>query len=150
MSNMRNDGDEKFREVRVGDEPKVLVPEGQYSVVYSKDEITNMHGRPKLIVKFTISDFGEYLGKELPKFYNYYDPLPRGSDLYKDLVHLYGRTVRKNAKLSFELFKKRVLKVRVRTVVKDRKQIETPEHQKYSVIDSILSVETSQNLGRSV
>jgi len=121
------------------DEPP-LIPDGYYNVVYSRHSIGRFYGL-KLYVWFKIADQGEYFEVEVYRAYNLYKPLPRGSDLFKDLAKIKGSRVRKGARLSLSGFKNKVLKVRTRTVKLDRRQDTLPDHLQYSVIDMIVSVE---------
>lgn len=134
---------------RVGDEPPVMVPPGEYSVVYKNHNKSKFCGTDKLYIHFVIVDSGPVNGEVLFKVYNFYNPLPKGSDLSKDLVLLYGGRVRKSMKLSLSLFKGRVLRVKVRTMEKNRKQIPLARHQQYSVIDTILRAESGKSPGAS-
>ena len=122
------------------DEPPTRVPYGKYEVSYRSHSTQKFFSSTKLYINFTICDSGEYFGAKLYRAYNLHEGLPSGSDLYKDLVLLYGKKVAKKTRLPISLFKNKILLVTVRTVKSNRKQKPLPEHQMYSVIDSILKV----------
>jgi len=112
-------------------------------VIYVEEQQARFQGSHKLYIYFSIVDQGPHFQQILYKAYNNYSPPRKGSAIYSDMCLLYGKRLRKNTKLSTALFKGRVLRVRVRTVTKDYKQRNLPEHMHYSVIDCILAAETS-------
>jgi len=119
-----------------------LIPEGKYEASLVKYEKRKFFSGEKLYCIFQILDLGPYCGTKLFKSYNFYNPLPRGADLFKDFALVYGRRLTKKTKLSMKLFEGRVFVVRVRTVIADRKQSTLSEQQRYSVIDRIVEVLT--------
>ena len=120
-----------------------LIPEGIYSVIYVEEQEARFQGSQKLYIYFSIVDQGPHFQTILYRAYNNYSPPRKGSAIYNDMRLLYGKRLRKNTKLSTTLFKGRIISVRVRTVIKDYKQRDLPEHMHYSVVDAILSAETS-------
>jgi len=128
----------------VSEDPHPLVPEGEYEVVFKSSKKARYFGGQKLYVHFQIVSPGPGHGEILWRAYNCEERLRRGMQLSKDLMKFYGSPVRKNMKLSLNLFKKKIFRVRVRTVKQDYKQNEMPEHQWYSVIDSFLEAVTGE------
>lgn len=122
-------------------DPWPLLPDGFYEVNYMKMEKGFFRGTKKLYVIFKVVSQGEHFGQKLFRAYNFYEPIRVGSDLCKDLILLYGRPARKNTRLSLSLFKGKILKVKVKSVKKDRDQLDVALHQQYSVISRIVSVE---------
>jgi hypothetical protein len=136
----------EFSILTLEDSPPILPP-GDYLVSFVRYNQSPFQGVPKLYVYFSVVDQGPNFEKILFKAYNNYVPPRTGSSLYKDMLLLYGKRIRKNTRLTLDLFKGRILLVRVRTVKRDFKQRLLPEYMHYSVIDSILSVETSNQEG---
>lgn len=124
----------------IRDEAHALVPEGRYEVSFVRAQKHKQFGGTKLYITFKICSPGPYFGLEIFRAYNFSDRLTRGLDLYKELTLIYGKRLRKNTKLSIELFEGKVLEVSVRTVKQNRKQADLPEHLQYSVIDRIVRV----------
>ena len=68
----------------------VRVPDGQYRAMYVDCESGSPYGGPRLFAWFKITEPGEFMGLEIPRFYN----MPRGSflprthNLWKDYVAL--------------------------------------------------------------
>lgn len=124
------------------DDPLALIPPGRYQVGFVRAEKRRYFGGMKLYITFVIADLGTYNGVHLFKAFNYSEPLRRGTDLYKTLVLLHGRRVSKKTRLSLKLFQDKLFEVEVRTVSLDRNQHPLAEHQKYSVIDRIITIAT--------
>jgi len=121
--------------------PHPLIPDGRYEVIYVRHEKRRFFSKEKYYVWFKICQPGLYIGVHLFKAFNGYEkPWPRGCELNKVLMLLYGSRVRKNICLNLQLFKNKVLEVTVVTVKKDRRQNDLPMHLQYSKIDAILSV----------
>jgi hypothetical protein len=137
-------------ELRVGEDPHPLVEENYYEVQCVDWNRGFYRGGEKLYVKFKIVSSGKYLGVCLIKPYNFYDPLKRGSNLYKDLVKLSGVRANKGVRLPLKIFKNKLLKVRVETVTRDCKQTKYDEHQQYSVVREIISVEVGVSYGGEI
>jgi hypothetical protein len=132
-------------EVKVSDDTtQVLLPNGEiFEVVYLRHEANRCYySQLKLYIYFKIVTPGKYYGIEIYRVYNQYRVPNRNSDFIKDCELILGRRLKKNEKASTAIFKKKVLRIRVRTVKKNRKQEQLPDFQQYSVIDSILEVVT--------
>jgi len=127
-------------EVTLKNEPYLLIPPGVYEVGYTGSEKRRYFGATKLYCWFEVVTQGPHFGASLFKAYNWYEKLPMGSDLAKDLLRLYGKRGRKNMKLSLALFRNKIIEVVVRKVTLDRKQVILPEHLQYSVVDKILGI----------
>lgn len=147
MSDEIKSGDTKDLEFKMAEGSKPLIPDGEYSVQYVNYERGNIHGNEKLYLYFSIVDQGPHFNVRLRKNYNYYSSPPCGSDLHKDLSLLLGRPFKKNTRISLEVFKNSVLRIKTRTVTHDRKQNPYAEHTRYSVIDAILGKETGPYSG---
>jgi hypothetical protein len=137
-------------EFTVKDDPRPTLPPGAYEAVFMRSEKKHFFGQPKLYVHFKIISSGEHEGVELYRAYNFYDPLKRESDLFKELTLLLGRRVPKGYKLSLKLFRGKVLEVLVRTVVQNRRQGRLPDHETYSVIQKIVRVVVGHQPERQV
>ena len=125
----------------VESEPRPILPDGIYNAAYVKASRGSYYG-PKLYIHFRIVDEGPCFGVEIFRAYNLYQKLCRASDLYRDLSMIYGSKVQKNTRLSLKLFRGKVFRIRTRTVTQDRKQTRLPEHERYSVVDQVISMET--------
>ena len=125
------------------DEPRPLIPPGIYHAVFIRFErkqlFTNDYS--KLFVHFRIVDDGPCHGTELYRSYNLHRKTRRESDLFKELKRINGRQVKRGEKLPLKLFGERVLKVNVRTVEKNSKQMTLPDDERYSVIAEVLGSE---------
>jgi hypothetical protein len=131
-------------EIRIKDDAYPLVAEGEYDVQFVKSETFREHRKDKLYVWFEIIE-GPNRGTRLFRAYNLYQPLVRGSNLYKDLTLLYGQRLRKNTRLSLKLFRGKILRIAVRTVKLSRKQTPLSEAQQYSVVDRITGIVAGSN-----
>ncbi len=127
-------------ECTTAEDAKPIIPEGRYEAQVVSFKKCPFYGKMKLYVGFKIISFGQYAGTIVFKNYNFSEKLPRGCNLYKDLVLLHGSRIRKNTKLPLKLFQNKVLEIFVRTVIHDYKQTEFQEHQQYSVVDRILGI----------
>lgn len=124
----------------VAEDSHPFIPEGRYEVSYAFHHLRWYFGQKKLYVHFVICTPGEHYGVKLFKVYNFYQKLPRGSALKKDLELLSGVRALKNASLKLCLFDGKVLEVSVRTVRQNHKQRELAGYQQYSVIDEIVRI----------
>jgi len=124
------------------EEPAALIPDGIYNVVFHHYEKAKFFNN-KIYVWFKVCDSGPHLGVKIFRAYNYYSPIKRGSALFKDLALLHGGPVQKRTPLPLKLFKNKVLKVKVRTVTHDHKQMPIPTALQYSVVDLLIGAETS-------
>lgn len=127
----------------VNDDPRPLILPGIYRAVMIRMEkkqlFTNEYS--KLFVHFRIIDDGPFHGTELYRSYNLHRKTRRETDLFKELKRINGRQVKKGERLPLKLFGGRVLKVSVRTVEKNAKQMALPDDEKYSVIAEVLGAE---------
>jgi hypothetical protein len=116
-----------------------LIPEKEYEVGYVRDEKVRMWGQPKVFLRFTITEFGEYHGIELFMACN----LPTGpklsasSKLGRAWVLALGRKPDRLDRFSAKVFRGKLFYAKVRTVTKSSNQIKLTDAQKYSVIDVI-------------
>ncbi len=124
------------------------IPPGEYRLKYLGYRTTVSWGVPRVVVRFSVLDYGEYFEHELERWYRVkrlrgkpgkrgnYD-VGRRSDLYREYTRLLGEPTRGD-RLSFVALKHKVVVAKVRTVTHDRKQQPLPEDAQYSVIDELL------------
>ena len=123
----------------------VRVPDGQYRAMYVDCESGSPYGGPRLFAWFKITEPGEFMGLEIPRFYN--TPrrpfLPRTHNLWKDYVALIqSRPPTRGLTLDHFLKGCEVL-VATATVKRQSeggRWIELPEDCWYSKIDRLIRI----------
>ena len=133
-----------------GDDP--LVPDGEYAAVYVRHETVRLRmfsGAPRIYVHFRLIDPGPYMGTLLWRSYaarlrpDGRAVLTRRGELLRTLLMLSARRVRPDRVSIRETLRAKVLRVRVRTVTRDRRQREIAPDLRYSVVDEVLRAETT-------
>ncbi len=122
------------------DNPFPHIPEGEYEAEYVKAEKKPYLGSEnKLYVHYRIID-GKYQGTTLFVVYNFkYTSFPRGSKYYTDWSIANGGLPTRSDKMSPNIFKNKVLLVKVRDVEpKYDDGTPKPEMFHYSVVDRII------------
>lgn len=129
----------------------LLIPPAEYVAVFHQYETKNMFKTPKLFMHFEIVELGPYCGTKLYAAFRVAGLIGKEgkngrfkvgmrSELFLTLCRLQPKVIRPD-RISLRGFKGALFKIRVRTVDKDYRQRPLPEFLKYSVVDSILSVE---------
>jgi hypothetical protein len=137
---------------------KVLIPEGDYQVMYVSHETTKGSFGPKVNITFRIITFGEYFETLLEAHYNVKDgslsgkrksiKLSRHSKLVLELIKVLGCKVRPG-RLSPAALKGLLIWVKVKTVKTNSKQQQLPELLWYSKVDSMIGQSDASELTSS-
>ncbi len=129
----------------------ILVPDGLYTVSYVQHATWLYMGRyPKIVVTFSIQDFGEFNLNHLNAYYNAKQlkgkPKKGGhfsagwkSAFMLDYATCF-ETPKRNDRISMCRFNSVLVQAKVRTVTHNRTQREYPEGMQYSVIDQLEGV----------
>jgi hypothetical protein len=135
---------------------QTIVPAGEYSVAYLSYETGFVFGRGIYFVRFTIVEPGEYHGHVILRFVNVPKQwqgkkrdqkarsLARSSTLSHDYVSINGRMPPIRVFSPIDLYKDRVLRVKVVTVEDqniDGKRVKVPKDGRYSKINRIIRQE---------
>jgi hypothetical protein len=145
---MLDDFQNKDIEIEVDWGKDETVPDGTYEVAYVSHEAIKGTFGAKLKVVFRILDFGEHYEKKINSWYNIdddYSPkgknrkvkTKKGSKLTTDMLVLSNANHRKD-RLTMNAFKNKIILVKTRLVIKDGRQKNLHQLQKYSVVDSII------------
>jgi hypothetical protein len=129
-----------------------LIPEGDYEASLTTWETTISFGQPRLTLYFTITECGEHYGKTFRKFYYVKKlkgkPKLKGKFIAKIsgsfLKHWYQvfptmKRVRPH-RVPMQNLLRIIVKIKIRTVIKDYEGDALPEQMQYSVVDEILSI----------
>ncbi len=128
------------------------VPDGVYVARYVESETVFLFNSGKVVLRFEIAD-GDLSGVRLIKPYRVKKllgrprrggrfTLGRSSELLRDLMRLTGAKVRPD-RMSLEVLRRQLWRVRTRTVDTDYKQRPIPDPLRYSVVAEILEAETN-------
>lgn len=128
------------------------VPDGLYVARYVESETLFLFNSGKVILRFEIAD-GDLAGTRIVKPYRVKKllsrprkggkfTLGRSSELLRDLVRLTDTKIRPD-RLSLEVLRRQLWRVRTRTVTTDYKQRPIPEALRYSVVAEIVEAETN-------
>jgi len=127
------------------------VPDGVYVARYIESETLFLFNSGKVVLRFEIVQ-GDLAGTRLVKPYRVKKllsrprkggrfSLGRSSELLRDLVRLSDMKIRPD-RISLEVLRRQLWRVRTRTVTTDYKQRPIPEALRYSVIAEIVEAET--------
>jgi hypothetical protein len=126
-------GCDKFRPTRV-------YPEGIYRLEYTRHYTDIIHGAPKVALWFRVVTMGEYFHTQLARYYHVKSvgknrTFKAGwhSDLVREYVRVLGERPNRRDRVPITRYRGLYILGRVRTVEKDRKQIELPEPARYTV-----------------
>ncbi|MFA7666367.1 MAG: hypothetical protein WCY32_09635 [Burkholderiaceae bacterium] len=128
------------------------VPDGAYVARYVEHETLFLFNSGKVVLRFEIAD-GDLAGTRLIKPYRVKKllsrpkkggrfTLGRSSELLRDMVRLSGMKTRPD-RISLEMLRRQLWRVRTRTVTTDYKQRPIPEPLRYSVVAEIVEAETN-------
>ena len=150
---VRKEGSNEYHtEDFIVDEPNApLIPEGVYTASYTHHETATIW-TAKVFVWFRLVELGPHQGvmlyrpyraKELlgPAGRNGHFRLHQRSELYLALCRLSESRYIRPDRISLRMLKRVLLRVTVRTVLKDYKQRPLPALSHYSVVDKLLDVE---------
>jgi hypothetical protein len=152
--------DELVCEVTEDDSP--LIEPGQYEAVFRNHNIGSVFNTPKIIMWLEIVTLGPALGLALPRYYRAKSvkrrknsnggwsypkkggafTMSKKSDFLRDYVRLIG-PLKRYDRLSLAPFKRRVLRIKIRTVCRDYKGNPIPESLRYSIIDELVEFVTN-------
>lgn len=122
-----------------------LVPDGEYVMVFSRASVGNFQKVGRTFLWFKICTPGDHLGKELYLACRHPADGKRrfglGSKLVQAATVALGQLPKRRDRLSTKIFRDKVFRARVRTVVKDAAGRTRPRGSQYSVIDALLTVE---------
>lgn len=125
-----------------------LIAEGEYQLKLVSHETAVQFLTPKLILLFSICEFGNYFGTRLPKYYNikkfkgkpgkkgHFYPKRRGDFMF-DFYTLFNRNVRLD-RIPMEPFYNSIIIGRVGTVKVDYRNRKLPEQMRYSKVCELL------------
>ncbi len=119
------------------------IPDGDhYEVVFAKAEKRRMWGQEKLFLWFQMFTQGECVGQ---RFYMACNVVAKGRwtpscKFWQAWVLASGHRPNRRDRMSTDVFKNKVFRVRIRKVVKTAKQLDRTPEQQYSVIDDLVAV----------
>lgn len=130
-----------------------LIPEGEYQLRLQGHRTAYQFGNPKLILQFTVLDFGRYHGTMLPAFYNVAalkgKPGKSGKCKHKHTGHFMieyftlfperGRV--RLDRVPMEPLYEAILVGKVRTVKRNNEKVDLPEQLRHSIVDKLLRAE---------
>ena len=148
----REEGD--FIEI-VGNLPP-LIPEGEYVATYLHYETKRVFNTSKLFAHFELVEPGPHTGTCLYRAYRVPEllgrqktnggfQLGRRSDLYLELLHLFGERGMRPDRVSMSWLRNKLLRVKVRTVTRDHRHRPLPVCLHYSVVDSLVAIEAGND-----
>jgi len=132
---------------------KPLIPEGEYQLKFQGYSTKIMFGGPKLILKFSIVDFGEFNGITLYRYYGVKKLIGkvgnRGlfkakqtGDFLIEYFNLFpDQSITRLDRIPMERLSNVTIVGKVRTVLKNNQQKKLPEQVKYSAIGELLRTE---------
>lgn len=127
------------------------IPPGEYRLKYLGYRTTVSWGVPRVVVRFSVLDYGEYFEHELERWYRVnrlrgkpgkngnYD-VGRRSRLFRHFARLFGEPIRGD-RLSFAGLKGKIVIGEVRTVTHDSDQKPLSVGAQYSTIEELLRIE---------
>ena len=129
-----------------------LIKPGEYEVQYTHHETHVAFGTPKVFVHFQIVSVGPAHGTRLYRAFRVSEligkpgkngrfKLKKRNELILELCRLYQSEGLRPDRVSLRPLKNIILKVKVRTVIKDYRQKPLPEVMQYSVIGEFISIE---------
>ena len=131
---------------------RVLVPAGVYNVAFVTWSTALMFGKAKKLgLTFRITDFGDYFGKDVMRWYNIRRFIgavgphgrfkaTKGSDFIADYVRLVGMPTRTD-RASLSKYEKILIRAQIVTVQKNFVQSDISEPLQYSVVRRLIAVE---------
>ncbi len=125
--------------------PLVLVPDGVYQAMCFHSTSFWHRGFKRRVIQlnFKVVD-GEFFGIRLARYYAGVEKVGRGSAYFREYVIADGGLVpRRRDRLSLLKFRKKVFHVRTRTVANTRNGSSYPSSLRYSVVDAILELVTT-------
>jgi len=129
-----------------------LVEPGLYTARYVRHETRQFFGSAyKAVFWFQITDFGPAFEVVVPRYYNVNKLVGkagrggkfvpgRNSDFMREYCRVFPSRIKRKDRIALAALKDVLVKVRVRTTVKDRRQRSLPEPLKYSVVEEIVGV----------
>ena len=125
-----------------------LVPVGEYSVVFSRASVGVFQKVGRTFLWFKIFTPGDHVGAELYLSCRHPADGRRhfglGSKMVAAATIALGHLPKRRNRITTRIFREKVFRARVRTVVKDATGRARPRESQYSVIDSLLSLEAGR------
>lgn len=129
-----------------------LIPAGVYQLKFECWDTVLMFGRsPKVVITWSVCDFGEHFGTKLKRWYNATRIIGKpgrsgrfkagwSSDLFREFVTIAGMPQRSD-RIPLSRYASMIVLGEVQTVVQDRQQEKIPTMLQYSVIRKLLRKE---------
>ena len=106
----------------------------------------------KLVLTFSIIDFGECMNTKVRAFYNVklmgkpqkygnFKPPKRGKFMMDFCTCFPNCPIKRADRIPLSFLEKAIIKCRVKTISKNHKQVGLPEALQYSIIDSLMGVD---------
>ena len=119
------------------------IPDGEYEAMFIKAEKNWMWGQEKLFLWFQIITQGKWVSQ---KFFAPFNIPSKGNFTVSTKYWLWwvfaaGRRPGRADRLSPNVFKNQVFRVRMRTVLKTAKQTDRTPEQQYSIVDELLGIQ---------
>ncbi len=123
--------------------PPLLIPDGKYQGSFIWAEKGRLWNQEKIYLWFKIVDFGDLQGEELYMACNAPKKSKNGkaatsAKYYQSWVLAAGRKPDRYDRMSTKVFRGKVFLLKVRTVIKNAKNLPLPPLLQYSVIDDVL------------
>jgi hypothetical protein len=142
-----------FPILRLDDDFIPYVEPGVYTMSYVYHETRNFfRNHPKAVFWFRIVDMGANFGVVLPRYYNVKRLVGkkkgkgglfvpgRSSDFIREYCQLFPDRIKRLDRIPLSLFSGILVRAKVRTVERDRKQSRLADILRYSVIDEIVGI----------
>lgn len=155
LNNTRSIPEVKLDDIEVEPLKEALIEPGRYEARYVYHETCRAFGEYRVYIYFEIIEPGAAYGKGIYRAFRVTEligkpgrngrfKLKKRSELFLTLCRLYESSGIRPDRVSLRPLKSLILRVKVRTVVKDYKQRPLPLSLRYSVIDDLLSIEAGQ------
>ncbi len=140
--------DDRDFEITTHEAPAPHIPPGDYIAAVVRIYESRFYNRTKINLVFQILDDGphdgKYVGVRLELHFNKLKRYPRSSKLMQCWRRVAGSQPQRADRLSTKVFRNKALRVRVRDVRADSRQVELNDFEIYSVVDNILEVMTGE------
>ncbi len=122
------------------------IPEGNYSVSFIRAERKFLWSRQKVFLHFLVQELGAFNGTRLFMACNVPTKgrLALSSKYWRMWCLAAGRRPTRADRLSTSVFRNKIFRARVRTVITTYKQSDRPAEARYSIVDELLEKETGQ------
>lgn len=133
---------------------KPKIKAGTYRLKFDYFETATMYNHPKLVLHFTITDYGDAFEVPLQRFYNVANlkgkpqrngrfKVTKGGDFLLEYLTLFPVNIPSRLdRINMEIFKGKTIVGKVKTVKKNNRQRDLPEVMQYSVIEQLTGIDT--------